>query len=185
MDRDTGTRWDVPESLIDAVNLSFHSSADKNAAFVLQPQKPEDGTVTGKDRWRQKLLSAMGAGPPVTPRLLPPASCLLPPFFLSPLTSALQPAAVSSLLPVPSSGLSAWGSSGTLVFALFSPCFKLFHVFCDLVQRPCRSGGGGILNLPDATFYSHPNLKANLVLVNNMLISQLIMLMKDYHVCVC
>ncbi|XP_077355826.1 anoctamin-2b isoform X2 [Festucalex cinctus] len=30
-----------------------------------QPVKQEDGTVTGKDRWRRKLLSAMAAGPPV------------------------------------------------------------------------------------------------------------------------
>ncbi|CAF96277.1 unnamed protein product, partial [Tetraodon nigroviridis] len=29
-----------------------------------EPEKQEDGTVTGKDRWRQKLLSAMGAGLP-------------------------------------------------------------------------------------------------------------------------
>ncbi|XP_068611524.1 anoctamin-2b [Brachionichthys hirsutus] len=29
-----------------------------------EPQKQEDGTVTGKDRWRQKLLSAMAAGIP-------------------------------------------------------------------------------------------------------------------------
>ncbi|KAF1372550.1 hypothetical protein PFLUV_G00266660 [Perca fluviatilis] len=31
-----------------------------------EPEKQEDGTVTGKDRWRQKLLSAMAAGPPST-----------------------------------------------------------------------------------------------------------------------
>ncbi|XP_077400619.1 anoctamin-2b isoform X4 [Vanacampus margaritifer] len=30
-----------------------------------QPVKQEDGTVTGKDRWRRKLLSAMAAGTPV------------------------------------------------------------------------------------------------------------------------
>ncbi|XP_058480027.1 anoctamin-2b [Solea solea] len=35
-----------------------------------EPVKQEDGTVTGKDRWRQKLLSAMAAGIPVTPPLL-------------------------------------------------------------------------------------------------------------------
>ncbi|XP_069376212.1 anoctamin-2b isoform X1 [Paralichthys olivaceus] len=29
-----------------------------------EPDKREDGTVTGKDRWRQKLLSAMAAGVP-------------------------------------------------------------------------------------------------------------------------
>ncbi|XP_029969933.1 anoctamin-2b [Salarias fasciatus] len=29
-----------------------------------KPEKQEDGTVTGKDRWRQKLLSAMAAGIP-------------------------------------------------------------------------------------------------------------------------
>ncbi|XP_042367380.1 anoctamin-2b [Plectropomus leopardus] len=29
-----------------------------------EPDKQEDGTVTGKDRWRQKLLSAMAAGIP-------------------------------------------------------------------------------------------------------------------------
>ncbi|XP_043963843.1 anoctamin-2b isoform X3 [Gambusia affinis] len=29
-----------------------------------EPEKQEDGTVTGKDRWRQKLLSAMAAGVP-------------------------------------------------------------------------------------------------------------------------
>ncbi|XP_049892150.1 anoctamin-2b [Epinephelus moara] len=29
-----------------------------------EPEKQEDGTVTGKDRWRQKLLSAMAAGIP-------------------------------------------------------------------------------------------------------------------------
>ncbi|KAM3587568.1 uncharacterized protein V6R79_009077 [Siganus canaliculatus] len=29
-----------------------------------EPEKQEDGTVTGKDRWRQKLLSAMAAGMP-------------------------------------------------------------------------------------------------------------------------
>ncbi|XP_051248449.1 anoctamin-2b isoform X1 [Dicentrarchus labrax] len=29
-----------------------------------KPDKPEDGTETGKDRWRQKLLSAMAAGIP-------------------------------------------------------------------------------------------------------------------------
>ncbi|XP_029901756.1 anoctamin-2b [Myripristis murdjan] len=30
-----------------------------------EPDKQEDGTETGKDRWRQKLLSAMAAGAPV------------------------------------------------------------------------------------------------------------------------
>lgn len=49
---------------------------------VLQPEKQEDGTVTGKDRWRQKLLSAMAAGVPVTPPFLsvtsPPSSFHLP-----------------------------------------------------------------------------------------------------------
>ncbi|KAM9845961.1 anoctamin-2b [Aulostomus maculatus] len=29
-----------------------------------EPEKPEDRTVTGKDRWRQKLLSALAAGTP-------------------------------------------------------------------------------------------------------------------------
>ncbi|XP_065807496.1 anoctamin-2b isoform X2 [Labrus bergylta] len=29
-----------------------------------EPEKPEDGTVTGKDRWRQKLLSTMAAAIP-------------------------------------------------------------------------------------------------------------------------
>lgn len=62
---------------------------------VLQPDKQEDGTVTGKDRWRQKLLSAMAAGIPVTPSSLVPSpfssssSCFLFPFLfilLFPLT---------------------------------------------------------------------------------------------------
>lgn len=46
---------------------------------VLQPEKQEDVTVTGKDRWRQKLLSAMSPDKLVTP--LPPnssSSSLLP-----------------------------------------------------------------------------------------------------------
>lgn len=60
---------------------------------VLQPEKQEDGTVTGKDRWRQKLLSAMAAGMPVTPPLL---SLLLP--FLSSLAPPPLPYISSSLL---------------------------------------------------------------------------------------
>lgn len=49
---------------------------------VLQPEKQEDGTVTGKDRWRQKLLSAMSTGRTVTPPPFFPASYfLLPPLF--------------------------------------------------------------------------------------------------------
>lgn len=75
--------------------------------FVLQPEKQEDGTVTGKDRWRQKLLSAMGAGLPVTLRLLPPFSL-----------SSLQQAAVSPSLPVPSSGFSTCPPSGTLIWRI-------------------------------------------------------------------
>lgn len=39
--------------------------------------------MTGKDRWRQKLLSAMSAGIPVTPPLLPLSSSTTCPFLLS------------------------------------------------------------------------------------------------------
>ncbi len=60
---------------------------------VLQPEKQEDGTVTGKDRWRQKLLSAMAAGIPVTPPLPSPSSCS---FSHLPLAPSLPPL----LLPV-------------------------------------------------------------------------------------
>lgn len=53
-------------------------------AFVLQPERQEDGTVTGKDRWREILLSAMGAGKLVTLPLLPHFILFLPFFLFSP-----------------------------------------------------------------------------------------------------
>lgn len=100
---------------------------------VLQPDKQEDGTVTGKDRWRQKLLSAMAAGIPVTPSSLVPSplsfssSCFLFSFFFSPHLSLLcRPQSVCPSLPVPSSGFYSL-NSGT--------CFQELLIFSFFIHQ--------------------------------------------------
>lgn len=104
---------------------------------VLQPDKQEDGTVTGKDRWRQKLLSAMAAGVPVTPPFLsftspPSSSHLLVPLPFTHLFLSLFPFLLLLLppphLPFPFPILQA------AVYLFFSSCPILWLLQFQLVR---------------------------------------------------
>lgn len=64
------------------MGIHFYVCVGETSPSELQPERQEDGTVTGKDRWRQKLLSAMAAGMPVTPPLLCPSFLFLLFLFL-------------------------------------------------------------------------------------------------------
>lgn len=77
---------------------------------VLQPEKQEDGTVTGKDRWRRKLLSTVAAGIPVTP--LPPLTF----FLLSTSFSFFSSSSSFLLLSCPLSCFPADYSPSVLLF---------------------------------------------------------------------
>ncbi|XP_026218905.1 anoctamin-2b [Anabas testudineus] len=64
----TGTEDDEehPRPKYETILLQKRQKKQKNKKKKKksEPDKQEDGTVTGKDRWRQKLLSAMAAGVP-------------------------------------------------------------------------------------------------------------------------
>lgn len=81
--------------------------------------------MTGKDRWRQKLLSAMAAGVPVTLPLssfllsMPSFFSLLFPIFLSLRFLSSRLLSLCSSLPVPSSGCCGFICSGICFLLVF------------------------------------------------------------------
>ncbi|TWW64449.1 Anoctamin-1 Discovered on gastrointestinal stromal tumors protein 1 [Takifugu flavidus] len=121
VDRDTGTRWDVPESLT-----------------------AEAGGWDSDREGQMETKAAVHHGSGTAGNPSPPASCLLPPFFLSPL-----------ILP--------FGRLLSPLFSLSHPlvsllgALQLLNVFCDLVHDPLqlRGRGGGLKAPTDAAARHH------------------------------